>query len=90
MALHVFADESKKRGLILAAAIIEQSELVRLRATLGRLRLPGQRRLHFAKESDGRRSLIIRTFVGANLRVAMYDATGKQPLPPRATAREGH
>lgn len=75
MALHVFADESKKRGFILAAAIIDQGELNRLRSIVGDLRLPGQRRLHFAKESDGRRSLIIRAFAEASVQVTIYDAT---------------
>lgn len=76
MTLHVFADESKKRGFILAAAIIGQGELSGLRSTVAGLRLPGQRRLHFAKERDGRRSAIIRTFARASLQVRIYDAAG--------------
>ena len=76
MTLHVFADESKKRGFILAAAIVDQGDLKELRATVAGLRLPRQRRLHFAKESDGRRSVIIRTFAQANLLVNIYNAAG--------------
>jgi hypothetical protein len=71
----VFADESKKRGFLLAAAIIDQGEVSRVRTIVNGLRLPGQRRLHFAKESNSRRKIIIRAFIEASVRVAIYDAT---------------
>jgi hypothetical protein len=57
--LQVFADESKKRGFLLAAAVLEHGELSRLRSAVNELRLPGQRRLPSAvctvprKATDG-------------------------------------
>jgi hypothetical protein len=54
---HIFVDECKVRGLLLAAAVVPPSELAPLRKVLSRLRLPGQRRIHFLlKARHGKRS----------------------------------
>jgi hypothetical protein len=57
---HIFVDECKVRGLLLAAAVVPPSELAPLRKVLSRLRLPGQRRIHFSAESEARRKVILR------------------------------
>jgi hypothetical protein len=72
---HIFVDECKVRGLLLAAAVIPPSDLALLRKLLGGLRLPGQRRIHFSAESDARRKVILRTLVDAGLEARIYDAT---------------
>lgn len=76
MSVHIFADESKAHGFLLAAAIVTQRDLGPLRSEVGALRLRGQRRLHFAKESDRRRKEIIRRFTALDVRALIYDATG--------------
>ena len=75
MNAHVFVDESKARGLLLAAAVVPTQELASLRKLIDSLRLPRQRRIHFTSESDARRKVILATLQGAGAQVAIYDAT---------------
>jgi hypothetical protein len=77
---HIFVDESKVRGLLLAAAVIPPSDLAPLRKMLGGLRLPGQRRIHFSAESDARRKVILRAMGDAGLEARIYDATSIKNL----------
>lgn len=74
MSVHVFCDESKAGGFRLAAVAVKPCDLNALRATISDLRLPGQRRLHFANESDGRRRKVIKTLAHAGVRATVYDA----------------
>lgn len=74
MSLHVFADESKASGFRLAAVPVAPAELSRLRAEVGALKLPNQRRLHFAHENNSRRKQIIKSFAAAGVRAVIYDA----------------
>jgi hypothetical protein len=55
MTAHVFVDESKARGFLLVAALVLPGDLAQARKQVGALRLPGQRRVHFATESASRR-----------------------------------
>ena len=75
MAAHIFADESKVRGLLLAAAIVMPAELAAMRTCVNALRLPGQRRIHFSSESDRRRKVIVGSLAEGRARVILYDAT---------------
>lgn len=75
MSAHVFVDETKARGYVLAAAVVQPNDLVCLRRLMNSLRLPRQRRIHFQTESDARRKVILDTLAGANVCVVMYDAT---------------
>jgi hypothetical protein len=54
-----FADESKARDYLLAATVLDPDDLGRARRVVRSLVLPGQHRLHMAKESDGRRRAIL-------------------------------
>ena len=74
LSAHVFCDESKAGGFRLAAVTVKLCDLAELRSTVAALRLPGQRRLHFANESDGRRKKIIKTLSAAEIRAVVYDA----------------
>jgi hypothetical protein len=76
LAAHIFCDESKARGFVLAAVVVEPSDLGRLRSEVGALRLPRQRRLHFATESDGRRRAIIKHFGTTGVSAVIYDGSG--------------
>lgn len=59
MSRSAFIDESKRTGFTLVGVVVEDSHVARLRAAMLRHLLPGQERLHFVKESHGRRSRIL-------------------------------
>jgi hypothetical protein len=63
MSAHIFVDESKRRGFLLAAAAVESDQLAGLRRHIMALRLPGQRRLHMTSESDRRRKTILAAMI---------------------------
>ena len=75
MTPHVFADESKARGFLLAAAVVLPGELAPMRNLVRTLRLPGQRRIHCSKESDRPRKVIVGAMAEAGARVVLYDAS---------------
>lgn len=77
---HVFVDESKARGLLLAAAIVPQEELARLRKLVDSLRLPRQRRIHFTAESDARRKVILATLTGAHTKAVIYEGSSYKDI----------
>jgi hypothetical protein len=72
---HVFADETKAKGFVLAAAFVMPGDLAELRSRIVALRLPHQRRLHFKSESSSRRKLIMRSLAEANVHARIYDGT---------------
>lgn len=59
MPVHVFVDESKSRGLLMAAAQCSPDEVTVSRTALRGLLLPGQERLHFNHETESRRKQIL-------------------------------
>lgn len=75
MSTHVFVDESKSRGLLLAAALVPPGDLAQTRKLVDSLRLPRQRRIHFTAESDARRKTILRALADVGTKVVIYDAT---------------
>lgn len=76
MSAHAFIDESKRRGLLVAAAVVQPRHLVPARRALRQLCLPGQSRLHFTKERDDRRRQILAAILDLGVIVDLYDATG--------------
>jgi len=56
---HIFVDETKDRGYLIAASVVLPRDLQPARAALRALLLPGQRRIHFTKEKDPRRRAIL-------------------------------
>lgn len=75
MTAHAFVDESKARGFVLAAALVLPEDLAQARKQVNALKLPGQRRVHFATESPSRRRAIIGALVNVQVSVRIYDAT---------------
>ncbi|MEU2614464.1 hypothetical protein ABZ570_23210 [Micromonospora sp. NPDC007271] len=75
MGPHIFVDETKERGLVLAAVAMDQHRLVAARQAVARLTLPGQRSIHFCKERDDRRRAILAALRGLDIAVVLYDAT---------------
>jgi len=57
----ILVDESKRKDYILCAVEIDMSVAPAARVAVNRLRLKGQRSIHFATESDSRRMSILRS-----------------------------
>lgn len=74
MATHVFVDESKGRGLLVAAAVCAADDTPTHRKALRALLLPGQERLHFNHERPRRRNQIVDVIAGFGVRVCLYRA----------------
>jgi len=51
---HVFLDETKRHGYVVAAAAVQPGDLAPLRSVVRGLVLPGQRRVHMKDERDSR------------------------------------
>lgn len=75
MGQHIFVDETKERGLLLVAAVIEARDVGAARQAVSRLTLPGQRSIHFCKERDERRRLILAALRRLPISVTIHDAT---------------
>ena len=80
MSAHVFVDESKSRGFLLAASVVPAPDLASLRRAVDALRLPGQRRIHFTSERDDRRRLILAALLDAGPAVVIYQAPQECPI----------
>ena len=85
MGPHIFVDETKERGLILAAAIVDVPRLAAARQAVAGLTLRGQRSIHFCKERNDRRREILGAFRRLGAAVVLYDATAHRD---HRTARE--
>jgi hypothetical protein len=81
---HVFVDESKQGGYFVTAAAMLPGDLNAGRQAMRGLVLPGQRRLHFTHESDGRRKRILDAIAELNPAVTVYDGSRH----PRRNQRE--
>jgi len=81
---HVFADETKQRGLLMTAAAVASGELQDARKLLRGLIMPRQRRIHFYRESDGRRKKILDMIGDLGPECVIYDASSR----PRRVQRE--
>jgi hypothetical protein len=71
---HVFVDESKNRGYLLAAGVVLPADLDVTRRVIRGLVLPGQRRLHMKDENDSRKRAIVAALVDVGVRATIYDA----------------
>ena len=72
---HAFVDESVRgQRYLLSAALVDPSDLVRLRKELRALLLPGQRELHFKKEKPQRRRQLADRLVAAGATITVYTA----------------
>lgn len=72
MPSHVFVDENKSRGLLMAAAACSSGVVNAYRRTMSGLLLPRQRRLHFFKESPARQRKILAVIAGLDVQVKLY------------------
>jgi hypothetical protein len=74
MPAHVFVDESKTRGLLMAATACGAAEVNTHRRTMASLLLPRERRIHFTKEAPARRRKILGVIAEFDLAVRLYQA----------------
>jgi hypothetical protein len=88
--LHAFADEAKERGYIMVAALLAPNKLVAARQSIRALIMPGQRRIHFQKESNARRKQILDTMIALGVEAIIYDGrqhTANKPARDACLAR---
>ncbi|SES27020.1 hypothetical protein [Actinokineospora terrae] len=79
MTLHAFVDESRRNDqYLIAAAVIDPRNLRPLRKLLTGMLMPGQRELHFKKETPTRRKAIISQLAGAEAAVFVYISSCKR------------
>ena len=75
MTSHSFVDESKHGLYLLVAVLIQPAMLARTRRELGAMVLPGQRRIHFYKERDDRRSMIANRLADLPAEAVIYQVS---------------
>ncbi len=80
MAGQMFIDENKSTGLLLVGACYAHGDVAMGRARLRKLLLPGQERLHFSHERDGRRRRILHVATRDVSRVVVVQAESSLPL----------
>jgi len=73
-ARHIYVDETKERGFVLVASVHLGPDVDAMRKVIRKLVLPGQSRIHMAKERDGRRKEIIGAICAAGVQATIYDA----------------
>ena len=74
MPQHVFVDESKANGLLMAAIRCPSAEVNEHRRTMAGLLMPRERRIHFTKESPARRRKILAVIGEIGLAARLYQA----------------
>jgi len=79
----LFIDESKSNGYTVVTSAVLPGELVRMRKAVRGLTLRGQRRVHFTKESDSRRRLILSEFERLGVRSHVYVVRGRSEAEAR-------
>lgn len=72
MPIHVFVDEIKSKGFLMAAAHCAADDVAVNRKALRSLLLPGQERLHFRSENNQQRKKILRVVADLRLVVDLY------------------
>lgn len=89
MTLHAFVDESTRRGrYLLGLTTCADADLATARRALRALRLPGQRRLHFAAEGDNQRRCILSGISGMGMCSTVYVADHDNQQDARAAILE--
>ncbi len=74
LSVHVFVDETKANGLLVAAARVQPRQLAPTRTLLRGLLLARQERLHFTKEGKARQGQIAAALCRTGVVVDLYDA----------------
>lgn len=80
----LFVDEGKRQGYVIVAAVVADGDTAQLRKNVTALRTPGSERIHFVRESDGRRRTLLREFARLGVRTTVFQATGLDDRAARA------
>lgn len=72
--MHVYVDESKARGYVVAAATVLPADLVSTRKLVRELILPGQTRLHMKAELPPRKKLVLSKLAALGPITTVYTA----------------
>ncbi|MFE7505003.1 DUF3800 domain-containing protein [Promicromonospora sp. NPDC057488] len=75
---HVFVDESKSRGYLMAAAFVHARHLQSLRRALRQLRPRGRRSVHFNGARDELRHAVLDVLVAHDVTAVVVQATGRR------------
>ena len=78
-------DETKAGSFVLVVAGVSAGDVASIRKRLRGLLRPGQRSLHFTKESDATRRAVLRLICASAVEVVVYRTRAKMPT---AAARE--
>ncbi|MGQ0625544.1 MAG: hypothetical protein ACT4PP_12965 [Sporichthyaceae bacterium] len=84
MTVHVYVDETKAAGYVLAAVVVADPAAVR--KVVGGLVAPGNRRLHMVDERPRRRPAIVDAVVSTEIAVSIYDAARRYRTEREARA----
>ncbi len=79
----LFIDESKDPRYILAATLVSEAEIPRLRKTVRALVRPGQRSIHFYKENDSERRKLLSTYERLGFKTLLFESTHRSDLDAR-------
>jgi len=69
---HIFVDETKRAGYVIAALTVSDTEAIR--KTVQALVLPGQRRIHMKHEQARRRRVIVSALAAMQIQATVDDA----------------
>lgn len=84
----VYVDETKAHGYVMVAVIIESRALPGIRRDLRALLRPGQRSLHFRKESDRRRREILSGMLTSEWSAVVVRSSSRRSTVARAECLE--
>lgn len=79
----VYVDECKAKGYYVAAAVVLPNDAPRLDRALRRLNRPGQRRIHFTKESDSSKRTLLSEISKLGISVVVYQVRGQSDVIAR-------
>lgn len=79
----LFVDESKTRGYTMVATVVAHKDLDSLRRSLRKNRLRGQKRIHFTKERDSRKRLLLSRFTDLRLQSVVFHCDTKDDVAGR-------
>ncbi|SDU12693.1 hypothetical protein [Jiangella alkaliphila] len=87
MALHAYADESKKNDYILAAALVSASDVAAARRVLRDLRIGKQRRIHFKDEKPARKEQVLAAALEVSSGCRLYVCGGRRSARENCLSR---
>lgn len=82
----LFIDESKSKNYLLVCFVVDDKNAIPMRKAIKVLLLPGQRSIHFQKESNRFRKRIVSTLVGLKITCLVFSVAGRTNKDARRIA----